>query len=522
MTRRIALAFAALVAVLLVAAVLPLGAAMQSREEESFRFATISAARQVSAAAEETLVDHHPPDAMNEAVAAAERDGDCVGVFAGTGALVTATKCGTAKDSAAIAIATRTLSGKSEITARSGDWLRAAVPVGDEDDSGAVVLARSAESLDHRVDVMWGWLALTAVACLALGVALAFALARWVSRPLLALDTTAARLGDGALDVRAPTEGGPPEVRRLARTFNRMAERTETLVHAHRGWVADVSHQLRTPLTALRLRLDVLAGEAAEAAAEQQAVAEQQAAAVDPESAVAAASSQSPDTSPGSDFAAASNQSPVTSPGSDFVAAPSQSPAPWPGSDFAAELAGVQEEIERLSRLVDGLLAVARAEAVVARRVAVPVAEVAAERVSAWEPVAREHGQQLIAPAASRAAAWLAPGDLEQILDNVIANALAAVPTGGHVRVDAVADRERDRVVLRVIDDGPGMSDAAKQSAFRRFGASSGAGSGLGLAIVDRLVTANGGEVRLADTVGGGLTVVVELPAASSAGPSDR
>ncbi|MBS2554011.1 HAMP domain-containing histidine kinase [Catenulispora sp. NL8] len=507
MTRRIALAFAALVAVLLVAAVLPLGAAMQSREEESFRFATISAARQVSAAAEETLVDHHPPDAMNEAVAAAERDGDCVGVFAGTGALVTATNCGTAKDSAAIALATRTLSSKSETTARSGDWLRAAVPVGDEDDSGAVVLARSAESLDHRVDVMWGWLALTAVACLALGVALAFALARWVSRPLLALDTTAARLGDGALDVRAPTEGGPPEVRRLARTFNRMAERTETLVHAHRGWVADVSHQLRTPLTALRLRLDVLAGEAAEAAVEKQVAAEQQVA-----TAPQAAAGQQ--VAPEQQVAAAGPESPTTTP-------PNQSPVTWPGPDFAAELAGVQEEIERLSRLVDGLLAVARAEAVVARRVAVPVAEVAAERVSAWEPVAREHGQQLIAPSASRAAASLAPGDLEQILDNVIANALAAVPTGGHVRVDAVADRERDRVVLHVIDDGPGMSEAAKQSAFRRFGASSGSGSGLGLAIVDRLVTANGGEVRLADTVGGGLTVVVELPAASSAAPSD-
>jgi signal transduction histidine kinase len=113
---------------------------------------------------------------------------------------------------------------------------------------------------------MWGWLALTAIGCLALGLGLAFALARWVARPLLALDTAAARLGDGALDVRAPADGGPPEVRRLARTFNRMAERTESLVHGHRGWIADVSHQLRTLLTALRLRLDVLAGEAAEAA----------------------------------------------------------------------------------------------------------------------------------------------------------------------------------------------------------------------------------------------------------------
>ena len=462
MTRRIALAFAALVAVLLVAAVLPLGAAMQSREDASFRFATISDARQLTAAAEETLVDHHSPDAMNQAVAVAERRGDCAAVFTGTGDIIASTACGTAKDHSAIGLAARAMTAKAQITARNDDWLRAAIPVGDAEDSGGVVYARSAEPLDHHVGAMWGWLALTAIGALALGVALAFALARWVARPLLALDTAASRLGDGALDVRAPNGGGPPEVRRLARTFNRMAERTETLVHAHRGWVADVSHQLRTPLTALRLRLDVLAGEAAESSA--------------PSSA-------------------------------------------WQGHDLAAELAGVQEEIERLSRLVDGLLAVARAESVVTRREAVPVNEIAAERVAAWEPLAREHEQELAlgGTGGHAASASLAPGDLEQILDNLIANALAAVPSGGHVRVESATDPERGRVIVRIVDDGPGMTEAVKQAAFRRFGTSSGSGSGLGLAIVDRLAAANGGEVRLADTAGGGLTVIVELPAAPSA-----
>jgi signal transduction histidine kinase len=160
---------------------------------------------------------------------------------------------------------------------------------------------------------------------------------------------------------------------------------------------------------------------------------------------------------------------------------------------------------------VDGLLAVARAEAAVPRREPVPVDLVAAERVAAWEPLARENGQDLTATAAGRSWALLAPGDLEQILDNLIANALAAVPAGGHVRVRSDADR--DRVRIRIVDDGPGMSEPAKQAAFRRFGQSSGAGSGLGLAIVYRLVTAGGGAVRLEDTAGGGLTVVILLPA---------
>ena len=538
MTRRIALAFAALVAVLLVAAVLPLGAAMQSREDESFRFATISDARQLTAAAEETLVDHHSAEAMNQAVATAERRGDCAAVFANTGEIIASTTCGTGRDAAAISLATRAMTTRTQVSAREDDWLRAATPVGDADESaGAVVYARSAESLDHHVAAMWGWLALTAIGCLALGVALAFALARWVARPLLALDTAASRLGDGALAMRAPTGEGPPEVRRLAQTFNRMAERTETLVHAHRSWVADVSHQLRTPLTALRLRLDVLVAEAAEAEAAVTEAAEAEAAvakvaeaeataagAAEAEATAAEAAEAGAAEAGAADSAKQSSAAAAAEP-DDMPAPPDQasrsSPAsPWDRPDLAAELAGVQEEIERFSRLVDGLLAVARAESVVARREAVPVADVAAERVAAWEPLAREHGQDLRAVAASAgrpAQAYLAPGDLEQILDNVIANALAAVPADGHVRVESALDQDSDRVVVRIVDDGPGMTEAAKQTAFRRFGTSSGSGSGLGLAIVDRLAAANGGEVRLADTAGGGLTVIVELPAASSA-----
>jgi len=522
-TRRIALAFAALVAVLLVAAVLPLGAAMQSREDESFRFATISDARQLTAAAEETLVDHHSAEAMNQAVATAERRGDCAAVFANTGEIIASTTCGTGRDAAAISLATRAMSTRTQVSAREDDWLRAATPVGDADESaGAVVYARSAESLDHHVAAMWGWLALTAIGCLALGVALAFALARWVARPLLALDTAASRLGDGALAMRAPTGEGPPEVRRLAQTFNRMAERTETLVHAHRSWVADVSHQLRTPLTALRLRLDVLVAEAAEAEAAVTEAAEAEAAVakVAEAEATAAEAAEAGAADSAKQSSAAAAAEPDDMPAPPDQASRSSPASPWDRPDLAAELAGVQEEIERFSRLVDGLLAVARAESVVARREAVPVADVAAERVAAWEPLAREHGQDLRAVAASAgrpAQAYLAPGDLEQILDNVIANALAAVPADGHVRVESALDQDSDRVVVRIVDDGPGMTEAAKQTAFRRFGTSSGSGSGLGLAIVDRLAAANGGEVRLADTAGGGLTVIVELPAASSA-----
>ena len=66
--------------------------------------------------------------------------------------------------------------------------------------------------------------------------------------------------------------------------------------------------------------------------------------------------------------------------------------------------------------------------------------------------------------------------------------------------------------MLTVADDGPGMTLQERSRAFLRYTTGSQNGTGLGLAIVHRLVTANGGTIRLADTPGGGLTVVLEFP----------
>jgi signal transduction histidine kinase len=312
------------------------------------------------------------------------------------------------------------------------------------------VLIRSTDPLHDRILAMWGWLALTGVGALGAAVLTAVWLARWVGRPLLAVDAAAQRLGEGALEERAPDVGGPPEVRRLAATFNTMAGRTETLVHGHRAVVADVSHQLRTPLTALRLKLDLLAADA--------------------------------------------------------------------DGETASELVGAQLEIARLSRLVDGLLAVARAEHAVPRPVPVPVDGVLTERMAAWEPVAHERGVRLTVHCRSAVTASIGQGDLEQVLDNLLANALEAVPEGRTVRMTAT--RQNDTVIVRVVDNGPGMTEAARQAAFHRFGNPRATGSGLGLAIVHRLVTANGGTADLGRTPGGGLTVELRLPGARRSGPS--
>jgi signal transduction histidine kinase len=323
---------------------------------------------------------------------------------------------------------------------------------------GTVILARPTSSLDSDVVRLWVVLGTIAVVAMIGATLLAFGLARWVSRPLAGLDTAAGRLADGDLAIRAVVDSGPPELRRLATTFNTMAGRLEALVHGNRAVIADVSHQLRTPLAALRLRLDLLAAD------------------TDPD----------PETT-------------------------------------GHELAGALEELARLSRLVDGLLAVARAENVVPVPTAVDVAEVAGERVVAWHPVADDRGIVLEAVARPHSVlAWMGEGHLEQVLDNLVANALDALSAGGHVTVTTTATTAGARIT--VADDGPGMSAEDRERAFLRFTTSNPNGTGLGLAIVHRLVTSNGGTARLTETPGGGLTAVLEfpgVPAPNNTGPNN-
>ena len=111
-------------------------------------------------------------------------------------------------------------------------------------------------------------------------------------------------------------------------------------------------------------------------------------------------------------------------------------------------------------------------------------------------------------------------GHLEQILDNLLANALDALSAGRSIRVGATAAGGPARVT--VADDGQGMSREQQRAAFRRFATGRPGGTGLGLAIVDRLATANGGSAAISDTPGGGLTVTIELPLETARRPSRR
>ncbi len=175
------------------------------------------------------------------------------------------------------------------------------------------------------------------------------------------------------------------------------------------------------------------------------------------------------------------------------------------------------EEIGRLARLVEGLLALARTEGDRPERVAVDIAQEAAERVEAWQALAEEQGVDLTVESDGAARGLVVPGAIAQVLDNLLANALEVAPGGSTVTVRT--SRANGRVEVHVIDEGPGLSDEERSRAFDRFwraaGAAPGQGSGLGLAIVAQLAAACGGTAQIGPGPGSGCDASVSIPAAA-------
>jgi two-component system, OmpR family, sensor kinase len=150
------------------------------------------------------------------------------------------------------------------------DLLATAVPVIDEGRPvGAVRVTQSVDAVDRAVWRSIAGIALLGGVVLLFGLAVGALLARRIARPLGRLDATARRIAEGDLDRRAPVEG-TSEQRSLARSFNTMTGRLAQSLQAQRQFVADASHQLRTPLTGLRLRLEEARAESHDAAAREE------------------------------------------------------------------------------------------------------------------------------------------------------------------------------------------------------------------------------------------------------------
>jgi signal transduction histidine kinase len=349
------------------------------------------------------------------------------------------------------ALAGRTAQGKRHSATLGEELLFTTVPVTSGGRTvGAVRVTQSVAAVSDRVRRSVLALAAIGGAALVLGLVLAWFLADSLSRPLRKLAETARRVEEGDLDARAEMSG-PSEQREVALAFNDMTERLGVVLAAQREFVANASHQLRTPLTGLRLRLES-----------------------------AAAKSDS--------------------------------------LELERELAAAEQEVERLARLLNTLLMLAREGQAPATGRLISLGLASKHAHERWEHRSDDRGQRLELAQGDDVVAQSSEEDLAIVLDNLIENALHYSPEGATVTIEF--GREGDEAYLAVLDDGPGLAEGEEEALFDRFArgsaGSGSAGTGLGLAIVQTLAKRWGGRASLANRPGGGARAEIRLPAASA------
>ena len=319
---------------------------------------------------------------------------------------------------------------------------------------GAVRVSYPTTDVEEQTRRVWlGLIALDAVTLLVV-VAAGWLVAGTLGRPIRRLEVAADRLASGTLDARVEA-GGPPDLRQVGHTFNAMADRLQAMVESQRAFLADASHQLRTPLTALRLRLESLTDASAELSGQAT-----------------------------SDAAAVAGE-----------------------VDRLSELVDSLLVMARLDAQPGDTVEVAVGE-LAAERVMLwsPLADEQGVRL-------------LLDDTTGGARAGAVDGGVEQILDNLINNSVEHSAEGSTITVSARetpgAGPGGTAVELSVADEGPGLTEPQIARMFDRYWRGPNAargGSGLGLAIVRRLAEASGGNVAAARNHSGGLTVTVSLP----------
>ena len=270
---------------------------------------------------------------------------------------------------------------------------------------------------------------------------------RSIARPLGDVMEAADAVAEGDLSARVP-ERGSREFRQLAQSFNRMASELELSDQQRRNLMADVAHELRTPLHIIQGNLEgVLDG--------------------------------------------------VYEPTQDHVEA-------------------TLDETRQLSRLVEDLRVLSLAEAghLPMQMEPVDVAELLEDAATSFSGQAEAAGVRLVVDVAEPREDLLVTGDagrLDQVISNLVTNALRHTPRDGLITLQAVPHSES--VQIRVSDTGNGIPPEELPHIFDRFWSrAEGSGSGLGLAIARSLVHAHGGRIQASSEPGHGTTIIILLP----------
>ena len=275
---------------------------------------------------------------------------------------------------------------------------------------------------------------------------------RQTLRPLTRMAEQARQINEQDPKGRLAAPPVDDELGRLAAAFNGLLDRLASALNQQRQFMADASHELRTPVSVVRTATQVtLASEARSA------------------------------------------------------------------GEYRESLVIIGEQANRLSRLVDSMFLLSRAEAhgVPLRREFLNLDDILAETARAVRVLAEPRGVTVTTDGEEEVSFTGDDALLRQMMGNLLGNAIRHARTDG--RVAAGLERVNGRVVIRITDDGAGVAPADRDRIFDRFvrvGTSDGAG--LGLPIARWIAEAHGGTLQLAESRPGCTTFVVTLPADST------
>jgi signal transduction histidine kinase len=341
--------------------------------------------------------------------------------------------------------------GRRFSTTVNQELLYVAVPILNGSQTiGAVRLTFPASVVDEAVNERLRGITSVAGITLLVSALVALLLALGITRRLSNLKNVTEEFTKGNYKVRAEINGGAPEIRSLARSFNAMADQLDKLISQQKAFAGDASHQLRTPLTALQLRLE--------------------------------RATEMLETDPA-------------------------------GAAERIEAAMVEaDRLQRLVEGLLALSRSENAD-IVSRDIC-DATQIARERFQNWEALANEQSVTLVLEVPEKAMISAIPGALDQVIDNYIDNALGIVPTNSTITIQISADAEFTKVSIIDEGPGIPEADISKAFNRFWRARSDTHGSGLGLAIVDRLATASGGRAELVNLTPHGLSADAYFPTA--------
>ncbi len=284
--------------------------------------------------------------------------------------------------------------------------------------------------LRDYVGVTAALIAVTALASLGVG----YAFSRVTLAPIRAIESTARRIRADNLSERIPVPPGRDELASLAALLNRTFDHLEAAFSQVRRFSADASHELKTPLSLVRLSAEKLRPRLAG----------------DPEA--------------------------------------------------DAMLADLLDETDRMHRIIESLLFIAKAEggALVLERKPHDMEAFIADFLEDARVLAEDRGLRFRVMASASGLALIEPHSLRQLLLNLVSNAIAASPPGGLITLESAPAGAGWR--LAVIDEGPGLPSEMLERIFERFmryaPAAGNPGQGLGLAICRSIAELHGGKIR--------------------------